>query len=307
MNQDAKQTVLISGASGFLGQEIISQLINKNTFKIIALTSRKEKVLDKVGKSPNLLVLDSSKWFNQVEKNIEIDTLINCAFPTTSNPNQLVEGINYTENLIKKSIQLKIPRIINISSQSVYSQKAKESKSEKALVIPESLYGMSKYTTERIVALTCESADQHTIYSNIRLASLTGTSLEKRLLNRFVRKALNRDTIEINGGNKLISYLHVKDAASAIISMISVDSKLWKPLYNLGNHHFYTLAEVAEFVDKISYEYSVNGVEIKIEQSDDNFNNLLNSELFYSDFKWKPEYDVPLMVDELFSYYKNKM
>jgi len=296
------RTILISGTGGLLGSELVKQLLVSPHNHIIALSSQVEEVKRVFGNHANLRILNNSNWANMVQKN-EIEIFVNCAFPRSSDPEQLANGITFTENIMNQAIELGIKKIINISSQSVYSQKQKSLTDESAAVIPESLYGMTKYSTERTVALLCRLRDMKIHYSNIRLASLCGRALEVRMTNRFVKKALVGEPITINGGNQRISYLDVRDAAAALVAMINTDSSAWKPVYNLGNHDNKSVLELANYVKGAAKLHQISEVQIELLEGKDSFNNLIDSSLFYSDFNWTPKYTMYEMIDDLFDYY----
>lgn len=302
-----KNKVLISGASGFLGKELVTQLLDSNEYHVIGLTSRPE-VLNKYFESTSdLSVFNINNWTKEIDQSTNIDVLINCAFPRASDPEQLANGLDFTETIIRAAIDLNVRCIINISSQSVYSQKDKSTPDERATVAPESLYGMAKYAAERLVASLCESSSKDIHYSNIRLASLTGIDLEARMTNKFVKRALNGDKIMVNGKGQKVSYLDVRDAASALLAMLKKEPNTWKNTYNLGNHHYCSVLEIAESVNDAAKKHGVAEIEIDLKEGQDTFNNLLNSELFYNEFNWEPHYDIPLMIEDLFNHYmKNR-
>src|SRR5699024_3411692 len=150
MNNNTSKTILVSGASGLLGNELVNQLLNERNYKIIALTSQKHKLVDQFN-GKNILVLQINDWVEEIDSDVKIDTFINCAFPRSSDPGQLAQGLKFTENIISDAVSLNVKSIINISSQSVYSQKEKAVIDESLTVAPESLYGMAKYACERIV------------------------------------------------------------------------------------------------------------------------------------------------------------
>lgn len=298
------KTIMVSGASGFLGKELIRQLLDSSDYNIIALTSKPEYLFNLFGKPSRLTTLNINTWTSELGNSDGIDFLVNCAFPRTSEPKELAKGLDFTERLIKDAIYFNISAIINISSQSVYSQKDKSLPDETATVAPESLYGMAKYASEKIVTVLCEGSDSKINYSNIRLASLAGVEFDVRMTNKFVKCALKGEKIIIDGRGQKVSYLEVRDAASALIAMINKDSSLWNTVYNLGNHHYCSVLEIAQSVNEIAKKYSVPSAEIELNEGQSSFNNLLNSELFYKDFEWEPHYDIPLMIDDLFKYYK---
>ncbi|WP_203553658.1 NAD(P)-dependent oxidoreductase [Bacillus sp. B15-48] len=298
----SNKTVLVSGASGFLGKELISQLLEVR-YPTIALTSKPKELREAFRQNTDLTVLNINDWTNRVDDDQNIDVLINCAFPRNSDPEQLAAGLDFTERLVNNAIKTGIMNIINISSQSVYSQKNKSTPDEQTTVAPESLYGLAKYSSEKIVTLISKNSKVN--FSNIRLASLTGFDLESRMTNKFVKLAIKGGKVTIDGTGQKVSYLDVKDAVSALILMMNQDSENWRQTYNLGNYHFKSVLEIAETVNDIAERYLLPGLQIELKDGLSDFNNLINSEAFYSDFGWRPKYDIPLMVDELFGYYKN--
>lgn len=304
-NNTAK-TILVSGASGLLGNELVNQLLNEPKHNVIALTSQKE-ALENQFSEENLLVFHVDNWEESIDPNVKIETFINCAFPRSSNPEQLAKGLVFTEKIIKKALSLNTKSIINISSQSVYSQKEKGVTYESFTAAPESLYGMAKYASERIVETICESHEDKIFFSNIRLASLTGLDFDVRLTNRFVKSALTDQPITINGGYQQISYLEVRDAATALTKMIDVNPCDWEKVYNLGNDESFTLLELTETIRDVASWHSINRVEITRNEGQANFNNLINSELFYTHFNWTPKYNLRRMVKELFIHLKDRV
>lgn len=293
-----KKTVLISGSSGLLGTELIKQLTVDDTFNIVAMTSKVEILQEKYNNT-KVKVVSNKTWKKEIIKeNMTVDIFLNCAFPRSSKPEELAQGIPFTEQIVKDTIYLKIKNFINISSQSVYTQKDKEDVTETSAVQPESLYGMTKFACERVVSLLC---DHHGInYSNIRLASLTGFDFDVRMTNRFVKSIVNGEQITINGGQQKISYLEVRDAARALILMMKSNSENWKPIYNLGNEESFTLLSLVKTIEEESQKYKIDDVHIEVKDGDSNYNNLMENQLFYQQFKFKPEYDLNKMINELF-------
>lgn len=306
-NGKSSPIILVSGASGFLGHELVTQLLEDDYFKVIAITSKNKELAKDFGGKSNLKALHIDNWSDEIDQDTAIETFVNCAFPRSSDPEKLAKGLVFTEKIIKDALKLNVKNIINISSQSVYSQKSKSLTDETANVVPESLYGMAKYASERLVESICENSAEKINFSNIRLASLTGLKFEIRMTNKFVKNALERNPIVINGGTQSISYLEVRDAAAALIAMIKKDSNLWKQSYNLGNFESCTVMELAKTVQEVALKHSINKVKLVVNKGQQNFNNLIDSTLFYNDFDWKPQYNVQAMVEELFDYYKTSV
>lgn len=296
MNHHNNQlTVMVTGAGGFLGNELVNNLLQENNIKVIAVTSKPELIKDKYS-SFNLITLNTNEWEKSLSE--KIDIIVNCAFPRTSIPSELVKGILFAEKLVKYSNELNIGSIINISSQSVYTQKEKARTDENALISPETLYGMAKYACERLVESLCK--ENQINFSNIRLASLTGLDFNVRMNNKFVKAVINKEKITIHGGMQKVSYLEVRDAAEALKIMALSDPTNWESAYNLGNNEAITLLELISILKKEARKNNIQDINVEIIDKEVSFSNLLDSSLFYSTFNWKPRFNKQKMIAELF-------
>jgi len=293
--------IVITGANGFLGTELIKQLIKSNiSDNIIAITSQKELLKMKFS-SVNFI-----EYFDMNEVvNIDfstIDYLIHCAFSRGYKSNSdIAESISFTNNIFNIAGFKGVKNIINISSQGVYGKNNDIYPDEKTKVNPNNLYALAKYSTE-ILLLNLSKIYSKTNISNIRLASLTGgkENLHLEVISKFVLSALKGETINILGGSQNFSYLDVRDAASAIISMLS--SNNWHNIYNLGPEKKYNIIELAEMVVNSHSKYNNKSININVDKSDLSLDVGMNSELFYKNFKWKPNYSMEKTIESLFEY-----
>src|SRR5699024_5613857 len=275
-NNKFTKTILVSGASGLLGSELIVQILNKTAYKVIALTSKKNKV-QLLSCSERLIVFSNDEWDQKI--NQKVDVFINCAFPRSSDPEKLAIGADYTEYIVQDAISRNISNIINISSQSVYSQKSIKDIDKSDSPSPESLYGIAKY------------------------ASLTSLDFDIRMINRFVKKVINNEIIEIYGGDQTISYLDVRDAADALVQMLNTTDIDWNVVYNLGSNEKYTLNNLVQEIERVAKDYNFQKVKVNKHTKDEAFSNSINSTLFYDTFNWKPRHQMLNMIEELFVYY----
>lgn len=302
---DNRKTILISGSGGLLGKELVQQLMNSKEFRVVAMTSQVDALKRQYKNSKHVYIVSNDSCFDELkEAKIKVDYFLNCAFPRSSKPEELAQGIPFTEQIIEKSIQYGIKNIINISSQSVYSQKKEHDATEETHVQPENLYGMTKFACERIVAILCK---KHAVrYSNIRLASLTGPNFDVRMTNRFVKSVINQEKIIIYGKENKVSYLDVRDAGAALIQMLKMEVSSWKEVYNLGNNKSFSLLELVEEISAQSQVHGITECDIETHSSDKNYNNLIDSTRFYKDFQWEPSYLMTMMIEEQFNLKLNK-
>src|SRR5699024_8014252 len=106
MMRKNKQTVLITGAGGFLGNELVKQLLNDEQNLVIAITSQKERLERQYNFLSNLIVIENQDFLEK-DFNLEsVDIVFNCAFPRSSKPEELSKGITFTERIVERCSKL---------------------------------------------------------------------------------------------------------------------------------------------------------------------------------------------------------
>lgn len=277
---------LIAGAGGFLGSEIVHQLKDRKEVQIIALTSQESKMRHLCLDTENIMLKGRNAVFEQEIDLSDVDVLINCAFPRNVDGSQMAGGLQYISNLLEIAVAGGVKAVINVSSQSVYSQSRIVSASETTELSLETKYAVGKYATELMT--NCISRDiPHT---NIRMASLIGAGFDQRLVNKFVQQVLAGNNLCIRGGKQLFGFLDVRDAASAVI--VAAENSDWSEVYNLGPERSYSLLEIAECVQNVADESGLLKTEIELAATDDWQNSDVNSAKFRKQFNWEEQFDL---------------
>lgn len=272
--------IVISGAGGFLGSHLIRELLAETEDTLVALTSKP----DRLAASGRLLPVHRDA-FRTIDW-ATVDTLVHCAFPRNADGASLAAGMAYGSALLWAAVQGGVRAVINISSQSVYSQCREKPAAEEDGLNLESKYAVGKYASELLTEGLC-SALPHT---SLRMASLIGARFDQRLVNKFVLQALRGQDLNIAGGSQIFGFLDVRDAASGILSVLKSRPGGWKPVYNLGTDEAYTLADIAETVCAMSGEYGEKPVRFHLEPSEAVQNTALNCSRMKEDFGWKARY-----------------
>lgn len=139
-------TILLTGASGFLGS-VIYNYLKSNSFNIITLGRSKD----------NNIICDLSKK-KPVLKDKDIDFIIHCAgkahtIPTSQQQIDEFYEVNSqgTKNLIKSISNLKVKNFILISTVAVYGLESGDLINEKTLLNGSTPYASSKIQAEKSV------------------------------------------------------------------------------------------------------------------------------------------------------------
>ena len=140
-------------------------------------------------------------------------------------------------NVISKSIEFKIPKIIFVSTCSNYGKLPSNLVAdENTPLAPLSLYAKSKVKIEKFLMQSFSSSTCITI---LRFATAFGMSPRMRYdltVNQFVREAYYKKYIEIYDGDTYRPYCHVKDFSKIIQKIIiNKDTERFKnQIFNVG-------------------------------------------------------------------------
>lgn len=255
------KTVLVTGASGFLGHHLVAELVKRGDTKIIAILGRPEDKANALPDGNNITVYPVDALFTERFENI--DTVVNCAFARSNDAKLLAGAFDFTEKLIKRLEELKVKSVINISSQGVYMRLGVgELSKEDSPIEPIDLYSMAKYASEKMF---CLSSIPHV--TNVRLASIL---MPQRFLYFFVKKAKAGERFTVTAPNQYAALLDVTDAATGLAAIADKAPDERASLYNLGIGTQYSLLEYAESVKRIgttlghdvSFDVADNGTTI---------------------------------------------
>lgn len=275
--------VLISGAGGALGQEILRQLDGCSGYDIHALSSRPEKL---IYNGKNIHAVHNHEMERIVEEN-EFDILLHLAFPRNTDGYQYAQGIQFTYRLYDTlKMQRKIS-VIHISSQSIYGLNRREAATESTPIELTSVYTTGKFCIEQTTNLLFA---EHR-YTNIRLATLIGKKSTNKVPNIFLKKLMDGEDVTVRGEKQIFSFLDIRDAAEAIIRVMGSNIP-WKEAYNLGTPESYDLLDLAYRIQAFVKNKNPNCGQVIHTPEDVYLNNTMDSSLFYKDFSWTPSYSL---------------
>lgn len=287
---------VVTGASGFLGKNLVEAMRNDGRFRVFALSSRPEELRDKMA-APNISFHSRTAVLEEAGKDILAGSvIINCAYPRNSKGTSVADGLKYLQSLFAAAAENGCSAVINISSQSVYPPERTEPATEKTRLSLDSPYAVGKYAVELMLESIC--AGTQTLYSNIRMASLIGPGFDQRIVNRFVKMALEKGELTVNRNRQRFGFFDVSDAVRALLLMLETEPGRWEKVYNLGGTTGYSLMEIADTVRDVILETDQKNIRISVTGSDpaesggEERTSTMINEAFARDFGFSPSTDL---------------
>lgn len=290
--------ILITGSSGFLGCHLIETILSETDHEIVAMTSRPEKLAIFSDKFPGrIIIVSNERREASVFRNVDI--LVNCAFPRNEDGGKMADGLCFITDVLKNAADNGVGAVINISSQSVYSQQRTEPATEETPLCLETKYAVGKYAAELLTNTICNDIP----HTNLRMASLIGAGFDQRVTNRLIDQALSGNNLHIITGNQLYGFIDVRDAAKGILELCKSDTHEWDEVYNFGCNLSYTLDDIALLICDIYSKETSQHIDYTTSPSDKMINSCMDCSKFISLTQWKPYFQ---LKDTLIWIWKNK-
>ena len=254
--------ILVLGSTGFLGSHLVDKLVNEN-FDVIAQGRKLKKSTPKSVKE-RFVNIDFNK------KNIDIgvfDVIINCISLLSSDKN-LWDDYSISNCSITQKVLKNIPceQFIQISSCSVFSDKSIISK----YPYPRDLYGLSKYTSEKIVEI--ERKNKKSII--LRFPIIVGKNKKSSdFIKHTIDKGLKGEDVELfDNGKYYRNILHISEAVNSIILAINSNIDNDYVSINIGSSNSLKMKNICQFlIDKFGFNSNIHFSDRKMSSNFDSF------------------------------------
>ncbi|MBC7758529.1 MAG: GDP-mannose 4,6-dehydratase [Phormidesmis sp. FL-bin-119] len=253
-----RKRVLITGAAGFIGCNLIRSLLQDGRYYIVGLDNfdafysrtEKEKNIASFFRDPNFLFYEGDIRNNSgLDVLGDIDVIVHLAAkagvrPSIKDPILYQEvNVGGTQNLLEFARRRKITQFVFASSSSVYGINKQIPWSEDDKLMPISPYASTK--------LSCEMLGN--VYSHLygirflalRFFTVYGPGQRPDLaIHKFFKSIINGEAIPVFGdGSSSRDYTYVGDTVKGIEAAISYESSNFE-IINLGNHRSITLSDL---------------------------------------------------------------
>jgi nucleoside-diphosphate-sugar epimerase len=284
-----RESILITGGSGFIGRALIPQL--SADWKIIAPGSTE---LDLTQGPAQLGVLAREEGISQV---------VHLANPRVYSTNAALGPMLVSlKNVVDVCLQQKI-RLIFISSWEIYSAYRSQllRANESLPANPKGPYGMAKYLCERMLEQE-KAIDPGFRYSIIRSSPVYGAGSDRpRFIYRFIDLAERGEDIvthRYTNGLPIVELTHVSDFVTALAAVIETGAT---GTFNVGSGTGVSTAAVAEMI------VALTGSRSSVRHADlDEFapNVVMDSARARSVLGWRPVADIMTELRSLVSMHR---
>ena len=296
-----KERILITGANGNLGGSLIKELADSTDYDVLAVSNSCEKVMEMlerehISERDRVIPINQDAFFHTDWSGYNVTAAVHMAFSRANRPNRdIANSLDYSRDAFRRLYDMHIPRIVYISSQSVYGTTS-DWRKEDCPPAPETIYSMAKYAGEKMLEQQFQGVP------GIRCSTLRLDYViqSQRLVTTLCKDAKSSGTIHLKGGKQTFSYIDKTDVAKAIVSLLRYDGA-WRPVYNVGpNMMRYTLPEIADVVASVARDHGQKEITIELEENDTALWSGMDSSRFMTDTGWKPSMDIYQMVEAIY-------
>ena len=255
------ENVLVIGGAGYIGSALLPHLLKAGyRVRLLDLLIYGTEPIREWLDHPNLEIMQED--FRKVEKVVQamqnMDAVIHLGGLVGDPACALNEQLTIEINLMATRMIAEVAKgsgvgpFIFASTCSVYGA-SEEKLDERSELRPVSLYARTKIASERVLL---KMADDRFTPIILRLGTIYGISGRPRfdlVVNLLAAKAVIDQEITIFGGNQWRPFVHVEDAARAILLALEAPRELVRnQIFNVGsNEQNYTINQVGEMIQRL--------------------------------------------------------
>ena len=242
------EVIVVTGAGGYLVSHLIPELLNQN-FKVYAIDI-KEHVLLLDNEQQSKLIFIKEEFRKAKKKIVQLlskeDATISCVIHFAgisdvdmckANPATAYrENVNLTLEVLEFCRKNNIHKFLFPSTALIYGEhRANHVSTEDSLINPLNFYAWTKYIAEKTIESYCTVFGlQATV---MRFNNIIGHPLKKGtiLSDIYMQIRNGKKEVIIKDGNPVRDFIFIKDAVSAVILLLKMDTSSDFDVYNVSS------------------------------------------------------------------------
>lgn len=311
MNKFKNNIFLITGASGFVGSNLLRRLVEKEALVHIFLrkNSKTWRIKDILNKAI-VHTTDLSKFndvqqtVNKIRPTIVYHLASYGAYPYQKNVEKILKtNVFGTWNLLKSLSNHKYKLLVNTGSSSEYGFKKNPMK-ETDLLEPASYYAVAKCTQTHLCSHMAKESNRPIV--TLRPFSVYGPYEEpSRLIPTLLKSLYLGEKMSLTSPNTARDFIYVDDMVDAYLKIEEL-KKYQGMVFNIGTGIQSTIKQVVKEASEVTNK------EIQFEwckmkpRSWDTTNWVADISLSKKLLKWKPRYNLNQGLLKNWEWFKNK-
>lgn len=289
--------IIITGANGFIAKHLINYLSSTKKYQLHLISTHPESFPPETLNESNIICYSIESFkehlFSQ-HRMVDVDSIIHLAFARTRNGRDYATSLEYTEKVAKLATEIKPRLFINVSTQSIYGENQPAFWKESTPPAPNCRYAIAKYAAEIILHSNFVNSDIK--WTSLRLPPICQNS---GFILSFIKDVLSGNQIVTTNNNRY-SYIDIRDAVSAIVSLITHSNDKFDVIYNVGDNILYGTYELALYVQKEGMDkYNLHSP-ISHTNFSEQIDYVMDSSTFRKKYGWLPKYNITDMVADTF-------
>lgn len=303
------KTILLTGATGFIGSCLLGALLEKTEFNVIILKRSNSDVfriknsLDKV----KFYDIDTYELSMIFEENI-IDGILHLAtYYVKSHAQEDIEkmidaNVKFPTLLLELCHEYKVKFFINTGTFFEYSSFSNPIY-EKSAVIPFNLYASTKSSFDAI--LNYYAHNTHLNIVTLKLSAPFGYNDNFKLIPFLIDSVLKNNEVSLEKGEQSWDFIYVKDVVSAYLKTIELCLNTKRTLNEeilIGTGKSTTIKEIVNIIHEIS---NTNLISMEKDYSEKQiFLSLIDNSKAKNLLQWNPQYTIKEALFETYTLYK---
>lgn len=253
--------VLVIGGAGYIGSALLPKLLAKGyQVRLLDLLIYGTEPIREVIDNPNLEIMKAD--FRQVDKVVEamrnVDAVVHLGAivgdPACALDEELTIEVNLmaTRMIAEVAKGSNVSRFVFASTCSVYGANP-ATLDERSALHPVSIYARSKIASESVLTSMASSEFGPTSLRFGTIYGLSGRTRFDLVINLLTAKAIVDGRITIFGGDQWRPFIHVDDAAEAVIRTLEAPlSVVGNQIFNVGSdEQNYTIHQAGEIIARL--------------------------------------------------------